>query len=123
MIQFAKAEEKRKEIARVVEAKKTTVQDLTTGILCYKKLGLDFQRTGDDELKLIFTYLDPDDPKRPFEFVLTSTTDGFQVEDCDPPLRVQTLMTLVKDLNEAPDENFSYFMSRMRIAFQETITM
>ena len=50
--QRLRAEEARILRERVQEAKKTTVDDLTRGIVYYKHLGLDFEKTdGDNELK------------------------------------------------------------------------
>jgi hypothetical protein len=50
--QRARAEEARALMERVQEAKRTTVDDLTRGIVNYKYLGLDFEKTdGENELR------------------------------------------------------------------------
>jgi hypothetical protein len=50
--QRARAEEARVLMERVQEAKRTTVDDLTRGIVNYKYLGLDFEKTdGENELR------------------------------------------------------------------------
>jgi hypothetical protein len=50
--QRARAEEASVLMERVQEAKRTTVDDLTRGIVNYKYLGLDFEKTdGENELR------------------------------------------------------------------------
>ena len=46
-----KAEEARHAKHRVEESKKTTVEDLSLGVLKYKKLGLNFEKVADNKLR------------------------------------------------------------------------
>ena len=46
-----KAEEAREAKRRVEEAKRTTIEDLSFGVLKYKKLGLNFEKVADNQLR------------------------------------------------------------------------
>ena len=107
-----------------MEAKKTTVEDLTYAIVKYRMLGLDFVKgdTGPSSLQCNFTYIDPKDPQRIFAFCLNISQDDeeYQVDKCTPPLPSQVIMTLVEDLNNSlsPTEAVAEFVRGMRRAFK-----
>jgi len=46
-----KAKETRQAKLRVEEAKQTTVEDLSLGVLKYKKLGLNFEKVAENQLR------------------------------------------------------------------------
>ena len=101
-LERTKAEHVKNVKARAMEAKKTTVEDLTYAIVKYRMLGLDFVKgdTGPTSLQCNFTLLDPQDPQRIFSFVLqVSPEDEYQVDKCCPPLAASTIMNLVEELN------------------------
>ncbi|CAJ1914797.1 unnamed protein product [Cylindrotheca closterium] len=119
--QRLRAEEARSLKNRVLEAKQTTVDDLTRGILYYKYLGLDFEKTeGENELRFIFTQLDPEVPTRQFSFVLqVDRNDKYEISNCEPSVDAIVLVDVTHRLNRADD--YMYLAQRMRQAFVETL--
>lgn len=118
-----KAEEARRKKMLVKEAKQTTIDDLTRGVLYYNKLGLDFERAG-NRLRFNFTQVDHDDPKRGFSFALdVNENDIYEVDECNPPLRASTITSLIDALNTSGNTNpdFSTFVRGMRNAFKATL--
>ena len=95
------------------------LQELTRGVACYKRLGLDFEKIHDERLRLVFTQIDALDPTRKFAFNVRVSGDGdeaYTVDDVEPP--VAGLDALVAHLNETND--FSVFVQMMRRKFIET---
>jgi len=119
--QRLRAEEARILRERVQDAKKTTVDDLTRGIVYYKHLGLDFKKTdGENELQFMFTQLDPKDPTREFSFVLkVDKHDKYEVYDCKPSVDASTLLDVEERLNQ--EDDYVYLARTMRQAFAETV--
>ena len=77
-------------------------------------LGLDFQRIGQDQLKLNMTNIDRNDPDRIFSFaVQIDPNDQYHVILCEPQL--PNVDGLVGELNSNND--FSKFVRSMRKAF------
>lgn len=107
--------------AKVEEAKKTTVDDLTKGVVNYKFTGLDFEKTNvENELRFIFTNLDPENPTQKFSFLLqVNENDKYDITDCQPTVDVSLLVELANVLNETDD--MSYLVRRMRRAFVEQL--
>lgn len=103
------------------ESKKTTIDDLTRGVVNYKKLGLDFTQTGQDsELTLNFTEIDPDDPSKNFSFVLLVNDDEkYDIANCKPQIDAMELEDILEELNESGGEDISILARRMRRAFKE----
>jgi len=103
------------------ESKKTTIDDLTRGIVNYKKLGLDFTQIGRDaQLQFFFTELDPVDPSRKFSFVLDiNDEEKYDIVDCDPNIDVKTLVDILEELNGTDRADMSMLVRRMRRAFKE----
>ena len=93
-----------------------TNSDLTQGVIAFKtRLGLDFERIGQDQLKLNLTRIDPSDPERVFAFAVhIDPNDKYHVILCDPPLN--NTDELVDELNTSND--FSLFVRRMRRSFR-----
>jgi len=103
------------------ESKKTTIDDLTRGVVNYKKLGLDFtQMEQDSGLKLNFTEIDPDDPSKNFSFVLLVNDDEkYDIANCNPQIDAMELEDILEELNESGGEDISILARRMRRAFKE----
>jgi hypothetical protein len=103
------------------ESKNTTIDDLTRGVVNYKKLGLDFAQTGRDaELRLNFTEIDPVDSSRIFSFVLlVNDEEKYDVIKCDPKIDPLELAKILCELNESGGEDISILARRMRRAFRE----
>jgi len=103
------------------ESKKTTIDDLTRGVVNYKKLGLDFTQIGRDaQLQFFFTELDPVDPSRKFSFVLDiNDEEKYDIVDCDPNVDVNVLVDILKELNGSDRADMSMLVRRMRRAFKE----
>jgi Chromosome segregation protein Spc25 len=96
---------------------KATLDDLTRGLMCYKKLGLAFEKPDEDRLCLHFTQIDPDEPEKRFtievglghEWIVTSCT----------LLPIEMHEALVAPLNEKNDVN--RFARTVRKAFVEQL--
>ena len=104
------------EVEKHVSDNDRTNSDLTQGIIAFKtRLGLDFERIGEDQLKLNLTRIDPSDPERVFAFAVhIDPNDKYHVILCDPPLN--NTDELVDELNASND--FSLFVRRMRRSFK-----
>lgn len=105
------------------ESKKTTIDDLTRGIVNYNKLGLKFTQTGRDaELHFFFTQLDPGDPLRTFSFVLRVNDDEkYDVYNCEPNIDSNELAEILEELNGSEREDMSMLARRMRRAFKKSV--
>eukprot|EP00544_Gedaniella_sp_CCMP2646_P006118 CAMPEP_0202497394 /NCGR_PEP_ID=MMETSP1361-20130828/22663_1 /ASSEMBLY_ACC=CAM_ASM_000849 /TAXON_ID=210615 /ORGANISM="Staurosira complex sp., Strain CCMP2646" /LENGTH=244 /DNA_ID=CAMNT_0049128983 /DNA_START=27 /DNA_END=761 /DNA_ORIENTATION=+ len=115
-----RADEANERKEKVEAAKRTTVDDLTRGIINYKFLGLDFEKAKDDRLKFTFTQLDAGDPNRTFSFFLNvNDEDAYEVEETMPPLHQSETIPLLENLNETDD--LSAFVRGMRNAFSNTL--
>jgi len=92
-----------------------TNSDLTQGVIAFKnRLGLDFQRIGQDQLKLNMTSIDRSDPDRIFSFAVhIDPNDSYHMILCEPQLK--STDELVNELNHTND--FSKFVRNMRKAF------
>ncbi|OEU09500.1 hypothetical protein FRACYDRAFT_142012, partial [Fragilariopsis cylindrus CCMP1102] len=98
------------------ESKKTTIDDLTRGIVSYKKLGLDFTQTGRDAgLEFSFTQLDPVDPSRKFSFVfLVNDEEKYDIIECKPNIDDNVLADILEELNGTDREDMSMLVRCMR---------
>jgi len=106
------------------ESKKTTIDDLTRGVVNYKKLGLDFTQIGRDaQLQFFFTELNPIDPSRKFSFVLdVNDEEKYDIVDCDPNIDVKILVDILEELNRTDlAADMSMLVRRMRRAFKEVL--
>jgi hypothetical protein len=103
------------------ESKKTTIDDLTRGVVNYKKLGLDFTQSGrGGELQLTFTDIDPDDPSRIFSFgLIVNDEERYDITNCNPKVNAIELIDILDELNESGGEDISVLARRMRRAFKE----
>eukprot|EP00980_Cylindrotheca_fusiformis_P023724 scaffold10871_cov177-Cylindrotheca_fusiformis.AAC.4 len=119
--QRLRAQEARSLKERAQEAKRTTIDDLTRGIVNYKFLGLDFQKTDiENELRFSFSQLDPADPSRQFSFVLqVDKHDRYDVCDCYPSIDATVLIRITDHLNNTDD--MGYLARTMRRSFLETL--
>mmetsp|Transcript_774 Transcript_774/g.1211 ORF Transcript_774/g.1211 Transcript_774/m.1211 type:complete len:250 (+) Transcript_774:116-865(+) len=116
----SRAEQARDTKHKVEETKRTTVDDLTRGVVNYKYLGLDFVKAEGNRLRFNFTQIDAGEPLRPFSFILDiDDEDSYVVEDCQPPIADITLLPLLTELNETND--LSPFLRAMRMAFSERV--
>ena len=85
------------------------------GSALYKKLGLDFERVENDQLRLCFTQVDAARPQREFSLqVRVDANDVYHVTRVEPG--VAALPALVEELNATND--FSRFVRSMRAAFK-----
>eukprot|EP00536_Pseudo-nitzschia_multiseries_P003346 jgi/Psemu1/301924/fgenesh1_kg.51_\ len=106
---------------QVEESKNTTIDDLTRGVINYKKMGVDFQRTGKDgELQFKFDHVDVNDPSRPFSFTLFLNDDDYYgVSDCDPKIDPEALANILAETNASSDrDNMPTLARLMRRAFK-----
>lgn len=124
-IQRARAEEARKTKQKAEALKDQNVEDLTVGMILYKRLGLTFEKGDSGSLRFVFTMMDCNDPERPFTFKLcVNDVALYEIKECDPPLNAGTIVRLVDELNashEGSNDGFSTFVMGMRNAFNETI--
>ena len=100
--------------------KDRTNNDLTRGIVSYKKrLGMDFERVGEEQLMIKFTNIDPQHHERVFSFSLhIDANDVYDVIACEP--HVEGIEELLRTLNATND--FSQFVRRMRKKFRALCT-
>jgi len=105
---------------RVEESKNTTIDDLTQGVVNYKKMGMDFQRTGHGELRFTFDHVDPNDPSRLFTFTLfLNDEDNYDVSYCNPKIDSKDIAKILEETNASSDaENMSILARLMRRAFK-----
>jgi len=94
--------------------------ELNKGCTMYRNmLGLEFERIGDERLRLVMTSIDARAPSRAFSFtVYVDSADRYHIEHCDP--MVPMLATLVEKLNENND--FSLFVRSLRHEFKRLCT-
>lgn len=106
-------------VVALLRAKDHKLAELDRGIGLYKsRLGLNFEKVGDDRLRLTFTMLDPNHNDRPF-FVEVRVTAGdrYVVESCEP--LVPDLQSLTDDLNASND--FSAYVRAIRQRFKALV--
>eukprot|EP00912_Choanoflagellata_sp_UC4_P002457 UC4_evm1s1556 len=90
---------------------------LANGLHFYEtRLGLRFEREGDDGLRFIFTCIDSNDWDREFAFtVVVSPSDEYKIPSCSPA--VDGISTLLTTLNTNND--FAAFVRSMRTKFKD----
>jgi len=98
------------------QQKDTRLSELQRGCDTYRGfLGLDFERVGDERLRLIFTQIDERNPKRVFCFqVFVDPNDHYHIERCEPT--IPAIDALTESLNSSND--FSAFVRGMRREFK-----
>lgn len=113
-IQFQKKE--------IEEAKSTTIEDLTMGLMNYKYVGLDFIKGEVGSLIFKFVDIDPDDRNRPFRFTLNVNDDDFfELANCSPSLDELRTKALMEQLVSDPDDGFNTFIMGMRNLFRDFV--
>lgn len=116
---------RRSEATAARQAREEELNNLTRGVLFYKYLGLEFEtleeEAGDGAyLRLIFSQIDPIQPKRRFSFtVCVDDHDLYNVKGCDPALPQSLLDGYAIQLNRTND--FSAFVCAMRRSFVEIV--
>ena len=112
----------RKQKEKVAASKRFTVDDLTLAVMKYQHLGLKFVRHGAN-VRCEFTGIDPEDEGRVYSFVLNVNDEYniYEVEDCQPKLSVDIVLSLVHELNES--DEISTFIVEMRKAFRGSISL
>jgi hypothetical protein len=100
-------------------AKEQKLNELDKGCALYRgRLGLAFERVGEERLRLTFTNIDPADPMRAFSFqVFVDGGDQYHVESCEPA--VSGLDEAIDVLNTGND--FSAFVRTMRKRFKALV--
>ena len=103
------------EVEASVDKNEQDNSDLTQGVIAFKnRLGLDFQRIGENQLRLNMTNIDRKNPDRVFSFAVhIDPNDMYQVISCEPPLA--NIEELVNQVNQTND--FSKFVRQTRKAF------
>jgi len=96
------------------------MDELTKGISFYReRLGLEFQRIGENRLRIVFKYIDPKNPEREFAFsVAVDKNDCYSLIDCTPPLG--NLSAEITALNRT--NNFSQFVRGIRQKFKASLS-
>mmetsp|Transcript_43194 Transcript_43194/g.90190 ORF Transcript_43194/g.90190 Transcript_43194/m.90190 type:complete len:239 (+) Transcript_43194:77-793(+) len=100
--------------------KETRLSELGKGCSTYQRLlSLEFERMGDERLRLVFTNLDARAPSRAFSFqVYVDALDKYHIENCEPAL--PNLPALTDTLNQTND--FSTFVRAVRREFKRSTT-
>lgn len=92
------------------------LNDLTHGIKLYMALGLEFQKADGDNMKFIFTNIDPKDATKQFYFLMfVDGNDQFQLVETFPNLDATYCMKHLQILNT--DNNVGKFVANIRSAF------
>lgn len=101
------------------ESMEHKLAELDKGCTLYRqRLGLNFERVGDERLRLTFTNIDPNHPMRAFSFqVFVDSGDKYHVESCEPA--VPEINDLLATLNKNND--FSAFVRSMRKHFKALV--
>ena len=116
----ARLDELRLSVTDAKELREQEHNDLTRGVLFYKRLGLDFERALNDRLRLTFTKLDPAEPERPFSFCVHVDDDQiYHISGCEPALPMESVAPMLRKLNEV--NNFGAFVCGMRRCFEQLV--
>jgi Chromosome segregation protein Spc25 len=94
-------------------ASKATLDDLTRGLMCFKSLGLDMEKTDNNCISLRFSQIDPDEPAKVFSIDIMLGNE-WDVISC-PLLPVETHEEVIAPLNDKND--ISLFVRTVRKAF------
>ena len=109
---------KEEEIARLTARNTSVLAELQKSLSFYRKFGLNFEKVGNQKLRLTFTLIDPRDHAREFWFYLhVNGHDQYRVDECSPP--VEELPSLLATLNSTND--FATFVISMRKAFKQMV--
>lgn len=100
-----------KEMNEIVS--KATLDDLTRGLMCFKTLGLDMEKTDNNRICLHFSQIDPAEPEQ--VFTIDIMLDNEWIVNSCPLLPLETHEELVAPLNEKND--ISLFVRIVRKAF------
>ena len=97
-------------------SKEQKLDELEKGCVAYRSmLGLEFERVGDERLKLVMTNIDARAPSAVFSFtVFVDASDNYHIEQCEP--NIETLPELIAELNQTND--FSAFVRSARREFK-----
>uniref|UniRef100_A0A7R9WSN0 Kinetochore protein SPC25 n=1 Tax=Craspedostauros australis TaxID=1486917 RepID=A0A7R9WSN0_9STRA len=117
-----RAEEARTLKSRLREAKQTTVDDLTRGLVNYKYLGFDFEKCEEtNALRIAFTQLDPAFPNREFSFILlvNDADNQYYIHGCQPNLDATAVTKILKEINRSDD--VALMIRQMRKEFVRTL--
>ncbi|KAL7572998.1 hypothetical protein ACA910_007495 [Epithemia clementina (nom. ined.)] len=104
------------------ESARMTLEQLHKANFPYEQfLGLEFEKAPQNQLRFLFTQLDPSNPDRAFSFTLSvdSQTDLYELHHCEPMLLGDDTHTLVQQLNATCDMNA--FVRAMRQAFGQQV--
>lgn len=96
---------------------KATLDDLTRGLLCYKKLGMDLVKPDNKRLRLDFTQIDPENPEKVFTLEMAVEGSWF-ITKC-PMLPSDTQNEVLIPLNEQND--IALFVRTVRKAFVDSL--
>lgn len=95
------------------------IKEMSKGIAYYARLGLTFEAMADENVRLVFTHIDPAQPAQPYTFTLhVSESEEYVLRECSPSL--PSMPTLLAELNAT--NNFSAFVQRVRAAFVASVT-
>mmetsp|Transcript_403 Transcript_403/g.473 ORF Transcript_403/g.473 Transcript_403/m.473 type:complete len:238 (+) Transcript_403:71-784(+) len=112
-----KAEKARERKVKIQEAKTTTIEDLTKGIVNYNYLGFTFIKVSNG-LRFTFTKIDKEDSGKEFSFTLVANDyDTYEILDCE--LDNELVRGLLNHLNDTDD--LSFFVLQIRRAFLDTL--
>lgn len=97
-----------------------SLNDLTHGVKHYKALGLEFQKADNDCMKFVFTQIDPNDPSRPFYFLMfVDASNQYQLVETSPALDPAATEAFLRTLNSNND--IGMFVYHIRTLFCRTI--
>jgi Chromosome segregation protein Spc25 len=112
-------QQQREDISHIQKTKAYQVNELTKGVLFFKKrLGLEFVCSSDGHLQIIFRLIDPKQPQRAFTAdVLIDDSNSYCMTHCSP--QVNGVESLITTLNQTND--FHVFVHNMRSLFKQYV--
>jgi|ERR1712086_248815 len=120
--------ESRKKIAELkkslIKAEKDAAHNMSekrTGQQVFQdRLGLKFERVGDDHLKITFNNIDEAEPNKEFWFAVEVDADNvYQIKEGSCKPKIEELPAMLHTLNE--NNNFGSFVRQMRSKFVQTV--
>merc|ERR1711934_348360 len=122
--QNAMIEGQRKKVAdlrkALIKAEKDAAHNMTEKrvgqTIFQERLGLKFERVADDNLRVVFNNIDPNDPRKEFWFaVAVDAQNVYQINEKQCKPYVESLPQMLSELNQSND--FGGFVRQMRSQF------
>jgi Chromosome segregation protein Spc25 len=89
------------------------VEDFSVTLQHFKRLGLEFEKTNDDKLRVTFTLINSISPEKPYSFCIrVNGIDQYEMSSCDSAWDSRVAQQHLAALNASGD--FARFVQAMR---------